>query len=147
MDFGRAFSFYFKDDRWFRKVLAPAACQIVPLLGLAAAAGWGLEICRRVIRKNADELPAMNLRRNIPDGIAVLGIGLACSLPVVLWLCAAGLLSALAFPGGRGGAPLAFDSFWWGAEFIAAAGIAAAAMGMTAAAGRFAETGSFRKHP
>jgi hypothetical protein len=145
MDFGRALSFQFKDDRWFRKVLAPAACLCIPVLGFAAATGWALEICRRVIRGDSDELPAMDLRRNLKEGLSVWAIVSAYGMPVVLWLGAAALFAALVFPFGRASAPLAFDSFWWGIEFIAAAGILAAAMGSVAATGRFSETGTLRE--
>ena len=50
MQFARALTFYSQDKHWFRKVLALAAIQLIPIAGLAAATGWALEICRRVIR-------------------------------------------------------------------------------------------------
>ena len=144
MQFARALSFYSQDKKWFRKVLALAAIQLIPIAGLAAATGWALEICRRVIRGSTDELPMLDLRRQLPDGFAVWGIGLVYLLPAPVLLGIAGILSTLIFPAGQSSAPAAFNSFWWGIEFITAALVLGAAMGTAAALGRFADAGSFR---
>ena len=72
------------------------------------------------------------------------GIGLAYLLPAAALLGMGGILSALIFPAGQSGAPAAFNSFWWGIEFITAALVLGAAMGTAAAVGRFADAGSFR---
>jgi hypothetical protein len=142
--FGQALTFFFRDERWFRKVLLPALCQFIPLIGLAAATGWALDICRRVIQKDEDSLPAMNFRRNLADGWKAWGVGLAYLLPAGVWLGVAGIASRLLFPSGAGVNQAAFDSFWWGSEFLAAALLLGAALGTTAAIGRMAETGSLR---
>jgi hypothetical protein len=144
MQFVRAFTFYFTDSHWFRKVLAPAACLLVPLLGLAAATGWALEISRRVIRNQTDAVPGIDLRRQLPDGLAVWAIGLVYLLPVMALLGAGGLLSARIFPAGESGAPMAFNSYWWGIEFFTAALLLGTALATVAAVGRFADTGAFR---
>ncbi len=144
MQFARALKFYFDDGRWFRKILTLAAVQLIPLLGLAAVTGWALEICRRVIRGSKDEVPPLDLRRQLPDGFAVWGIGLMYLLPAAALLGAGGITSALIFPAGGSHSSMAFDSYWWGIEFIAAALLLGAAMGAAASVGRFAATGSFR---
>jgi hypothetical protein len=144
MQFTRALTFYSQNKEWFRKVLAPAAIQLVPIAGLAAACGWALEICRRVIRGSKDELPPLDLRRQLPDGFAVWGIGLAYLLPAAVLLGVGGILSAWIFPAGANTAPAAFNSYWWGIEFIAAALMLGGAMAAVAAIGRFADAGSFR---
>ncbi len=144
MQFARALKFFFSDDHWFRKVLIVAACQFIPILGSAAATGWALHICRRVIRGEKDEAPKFNFRRQLPDGLAVWGIGLAYLLPAAALLGAGGILSALIFPAGSAGAPAAFDSYWWGIELLAVALLLGGAMGAVAAVGRFAAAGSCR---
>jgi ABC-type amino acid transport system permease subunit len=144
MQFARALKFYFNDSHWFRKVLSVAACLLIPILGVAAATGWALEISRRVIRNQTDAVPAMDLRRSWTEGLAVWAIGLVYLLPVMALLGAGGLLSALIFPAAKSSAPMAFDSYWWGIEFITVALLLAAVLGMIAALGRFADTGSFR---
>ncbi len=144
MQFARALSFYSQDKKWFRKVLAPAAIQFVPIIGLAAAYGWALEICRRVIRGSKDELPLLDLRRQLPEGFAVWGIGLAYLLPAAVLLGVGGILSGLIFPAGANTDPAAFNSYWWGIEFIAAALLLGGMMASVAAVGRFADAGSFR---
>jgi hypothetical protein len=144
MQFARALKFYIGDGRWFRKLLTLAAIQLIPLAGLAAVTGWALEICRGVIRNQKDEVPGINLRRQIPDGFSVWAIGLAYLLPAAALAGLGGILSAWIFPAGQSSAPAAFNSYWWGIEFIAAALLLGAAMGTAAAVGRFAEAGSFR---
>jgi hypothetical protein len=144
MQIMRALKFYFDDPHWFRKVLVAAACLLIPLLGWAIATGWALEICRRVIRGQKDEAPGIDLRRQLPDGLAGWGIVLAYLLPAGLFLGAAGILSALIFPAGKSIAPAAFDSYWWGIELLAAALLLGGALGTVAALGRFADAGSFR---
>jgi len=145
MQFARAMKFYFGDAHWFRKVLAAAACLLVPLLGWAAATGWALEICRRVIRGAEDGVPRIDLRRQLPDGFAVWGIALAYLLPAGIFLGAGIILSARIFPAGRSMAPAAFDSYWWGIEILAAAILLGGALGTAAAIGRYAGSGSFRE--
>jgi hypothetical protein len=66
------------------------------------------------------------------------------TLPVAGWLGAGGLLSVLIFPAGKSLAPVAFDSYWWGIEILAAAFLLAGSMGMIAALGWFADAGSIR---
>jgi hypothetical protein len=145
MQFARSLKFYFNDPHWFRKTLAAAACLLIPLLGWGVATGWALDICRRVIRGAEDEVPGIDLRRQLPDGLAVWGIGLVYLLPAAGLLGLGAILSALIFPAGKGGAPVAFDSYWWGIEILAAAMLLAGALGTAAALGRFAGSGSFRE--
>jgi hypothetical protein len=145
MQFARSLKFYFIDPHWFRKVIAAAACLLIPLLGWGVATGWALDICRRVIRGAEDEVPGIDLRRQLPGGLAVWGIGLVYFLPAAGLLGLGGMLSALIFPAGKSSAPAAFDSYWWGIEILAVAALLGGALGTTAAIGRFAGSGSFRE--
>jgi hypothetical protein len=144
MQFTSALKFYFQSEKWFRKVFAPAVCLFIPLVGLAAVTGWALEVCRRVIRKDPDPLPAMNFRRNLRDGIAVWGIVFVYGLPLVLWLGAGAILSIRLFPAGRESSAVSFDLIWWGIELTALMILLGAEMGIIAAIGRFADSGTFR---
>ncbi len=49
MDFGLAFSFPFKDEKWIEKILIAAVISIIPIIGWFALLGWSIEIGRRVI--------------------------------------------------------------------------------------------------
>ena len=100
MQFARALKFYIGDGRWFRKLLTLAAIQLIPLAGLAAVTGWALEICRGVIRNQKDEVPGINLRRQIPDGFSVWAIGLAYLLPAAALAGLGGYPFRVDIPGG-----------------------------------------------
>jgi hypothetical protein len=143
MQIRRALTFPFQDDEWFTKVLRPAACLLIPLLGIFLAAGWALAVCRREIRKQTPALPGMEFRRNLNDGLAVWGIILICAMPLFLWLGLGGIIgSVLESAKVESGV---FDLIWWGIEW-AALGIAfAATVCAIAAIGRLAEAGSFRE--
>jgi hypothetical protein len=142
MQFGRALTFAFRDDDWFKKVFVPAACLWIPLLGVLSATGWALEVCRREIRRQTPALPAMEFRRNLADGLAVWGIFWIFGIPLFLWVGAGGIL------GSASETPLAsigvLDWYWWMVECGALAVLAATAVWLIAAIGRFAASGSFR---
>jgi hypothetical protein len=143
MRFGHALRFVFQDDDWFKKILLPAACLFIPLLGVFLTAGWALEICRREIRKQAPALPSLSFSRNLRDGLAVWGIFLASSLPLLLWLGMGGIFNAALVAAKKDSG--AVDLFWWGFEFAGLAVAAAGGVWTVAAIGRLADTGSFRE--
>ena len=49
MNLGLAFSYVFKDKEWFKKILMPALCMLIPVVGQFVVIGWGLKITKRVI--------------------------------------------------------------------------------------------------
>ncbi len=142
MQFGRALAFPFEDDNWFKKVLLPAAFLIIPILGMLVTTGWSLEICRRVIRNRTAALPDMEFRRNLTDGLSVWGIMLICLIPFGLWLGLGGIAGSLM--GAAKEAAGDYDLIWWGIECVALVLALAAAVWITAAIGRLADTGTFR---
>lgn len=144
MQFKRALAFPFQDAGWFKKVLIPAIAQCIPLIGIILATGWALEICRRVIRKDPRELPALEFRRDLAGGLSVWGLLLIFTIPMLLWLGLGGAISAAAWPAENGNNAARFDVFWWGVEIGALAIALGSAMGALAAVGRLAESGSFR---
>jgi hypothetical protein len=144
MQYKHALTFPFQDTDWFKKVLIPAISQFIPLVGILVTTGWALEICRRVIRKQTGELPAVQFRHNLSDGLRVWGILLAYGVPVLLWLGLGGLLSAFLWHANDGGGSDSFDLLWWGIEIGALVLALGVAMGAVAAIGRFAESGTFR---
>jgi hypothetical protein len=94
MRFGYSLTFLFHDDHWFRKIFLPAIWLLVPVLGLVSVLGWACEICRRVVGGQSEELPALDFRRNVSDGIRICGILLIYSLPVLIVAVAGGLLAS-----------------------------------------------------
>ena len=56
MDFGLAFSFPFKDEKWIEKIVIAAVISIIPIIGWFALLGWAIEIGRRVINGEEEVL-------------------------------------------------------------------------------------------
>ncbi len=90
MRFGYALTFPVHDDHWFRKILLPACWLLVPVLGIVSVLGWACEVCRRAAGGQSEELPALNFRRNVSDGIRICGILLIYCLPLLVAAVAGG---------------------------------------------------------
>jgi hypothetical protein len=97
MRFGYSLTFPFQDEHWFRKIFLPAIFLLIPLFGLIVVFGWAGEVCRRVIEGKTEELPALDFRRNVSDGIRIGGILLLYLLPVLVAVIAGGLLASPIF--------------------------------------------------
>jgi len=100
MDIGKAFAFVFEDENWIVKLLLAAAILLlgiifswVLLIPLLAAAiflgGYTVEITRRVIKGDPDELPEWdNWGALFGDGLKVWVIGIVYALPaIIVGLC------------------------------------------------------------
>ncbi len=99
MDIGKAFSFVFEDKNWVVKVLIGIAvvvagfvssCLLIPaILAGIMLSGYSLEITRRVIRGDADVLPAWDdWGQFLVDGLMVTIITVVYALPIIiLGLC------------------------------------------------------------
>ncbi|MBN2085695.1 MAG: DUF4013 domain-containing protein [Anaerolineales bacterium] len=140
---GDALMFVFKDDLWFSKILRPAVFLIVPFVGVFLLAGWALGVCRGVVRGGAPALPAADVRRNLADGAAVMGIFAVCALPFCLAVALGGIGGAAweAVRETEGG----IDLYWWGVEFGGLIIALGGAVWAVVAVGRLADTGSVRE--
>ena len=85
MQFGLAFSYLFQDKDWIKKVGIAALVSIIPIAGQVIVLGWGLEITRRVIRKDPTPLPNWSdFGAHVVRGIQGFVIGLVYGLPLIL---------------------------------------------------------------
>jgi len=85
MDFGKAFSYPFEDQDWLKKVGLAALFILIPIIGPLLVAGWGLEITRRVIKRDSDPLPDWSeFGEIIGSGFKVAVVWFAYMLPVIL---------------------------------------------------------------
>jgi hypothetical protein len=99
MDIGKSFSFVFKDDEWIVKLLIAAGILaagillswlIIPaFLAGFLLTGYGVEVTRRVMRGDAQTLPAWDdWGKLFTDGLMVWIIGLVYALPLIAFgLC------------------------------------------------------------
>jgi len=94
MDFGKAFSFPFEDKDWFKKIIIGGLLMLIPVIGGLWIAGWGLEVTKRVIRRDAEPLAGWNdFGGYLVRGFQVAIIGFVYALPIILLqLCVTGIL-------------------------------------------------------
>jgi len=88
MNVGRAFSFVFRDPRWFAKFAAAAGLLLVPILGWMLVFGYWLRLARNVVAGTDVPLPAWDGWGGLlADGFKASVVAFAWSLlPTVLFL-------------------------------------------------------------
>lgn len=84
MDFGLAFSFPFKDQQWFKKLILPGLVSLIPIVGQFFLMGFGLHVAKRVIEKNPESLPELDFGGDLKRGFMSFVIGLGYGLPIIL---------------------------------------------------------------
>ena len=85
MEFGKSFSYVFEDKDWITKILLAAVIAFIPIVGPLAVAGWGVEITKRAIKKDPEQLPGWGDFVNyLIKGLVVILIGFVYMLPVIL---------------------------------------------------------------
>ena len=85
MEFGKSFTYVFEDKDWVIKILLAAVIAFIPIIGPLAVAGWGVEITKRAIQKDPEQLPGWGDFVNyLIKGIVVILIGFVYMLPVIL---------------------------------------------------------------
>jgi len=87
MEIGRSFTFPFQDKSWFSKLLIAALISLVPILNLALV-GWIVEIAKRVMDHELEELPGWdNFGKKFMGGLYYTVAGFIYALPVILVSC------------------------------------------------------------
>jgi hypothetical protein len=82
MNFGLSFSYIFKDEDWFRKVIVPALCMLIPIIGWMVTLGWALQVAKNVMDGVEEPLPELNFGDDILRGLFAFLISFIYSLPV-----------------------------------------------------------------
>jgi hypothetical protein len=95
MEFGRAFSYQFRDPDWLKKLIIPGLVTLIPLVGQFFIMGWMLETTRRVIYREMDLLPELDFGANIGKGFKAFLITLAYTIPIFVIMLPFILISSL----------------------------------------------------
>jgi len=95
MDIGKAFTYVFDDEEWFKKLALGGLIAFIPILNFAAF-GYLVEVVKNV--RNGDERPLPDwgdgLGQFFIDGVMVFVAMLVYSLPVILLACVFGGVAA-----------------------------------------------------
>ena len=84
IDFGKAFTFIFDDERWFDKLIVPILVSLIPVVGGLAFTGYILRTIKNVIQNEANPLPEFEFGEDLSRGFRLFLIGLVYFLPVML---------------------------------------------------------------
>ena len=85
MQIGKAFSYPFEDPDWLKKIGVAALVMLIPLVGGIVVGGWGLEIARRVIRRETYPMPDWSdFMGHLVKGLKLFVISFVYLLPVIL---------------------------------------------------------------
>jgi hypothetical protein len=87
MEIGRSFTFPFQDRSWFSKLLIAALISLVPIVNFALV-GWMVEIARRVMSHELEELPGWDdFGKKWMGGLYYTVAGFIYALPAILVVC------------------------------------------------------------
>lgn len=105
MNFGLAFSYIFKDPDWFKKLILPGLCALIPVIGQFVLIGWAMHVAKNVMEGNAENaLPNLEFGEDLKRGFMAFVINLIYGLPMGLFI---GIGAAAVALGLGGGAALA----------------------------------------
>lgn len=111
MDYGKSFTFPFKDQDWLMKLIVGGVFVLLSgiLVGIPFVLGYAIEVIRNVIAGNDEVLPAWdNLGEKFMQGLILALILLVLALPAILvQACSSVGLGALASNGSEGVSTLA----------------------------------------
>ncbi|HHJ06656.1 MAG TPA: DUF4013 domain-containing protein, partial [Anaerolineae bacterium] len=95
MNIGKAFTYIFDDEEWFKKLALGGLIAIVPILNFATL-GYIVEVIKNVRDNNERPMPdwSEGLSQFFMSGVMVFVGLLVYSLPAILVACIFGVLSA-----------------------------------------------------
>jgi hypothetical protein len=97
MNFGLSFSYIFKDKDWFSKLILPAVCMLIPVVGWMVTLGWALKVTRNVLDGKEEPLPNLSFGEDILRGFFAFLISFVYSLPVSIVTSLSGLIESWRF--------------------------------------------------
>lgn len=84
MNFGKAFTYIFDDQRWLEKLVIPLLVTLIPIIGWMVAAGYLLRVTRNVAEHQPEPLPELEFGADLGRGFKVFVANLAYGLPILL---------------------------------------------------------------
>ncbi len=86
MKFGKAFGYIFKDPDWFKKIIIPALCGLIPVVGQFILVGYAFKVMKRLIEEGEDTpLPALDFGGDLGKGFMVTLVTAIYMIPLGLF--------------------------------------------------------------
>ncbi|MCK9245775.1 MAG: DUF4013 domain-containing protein [Anaerolineaceae bacterium] len=86
MNFGKAFTYIFEDERWFDKLLTPLLVSLIPVIGTFALTGYTLRTLKNVAQNELRPLPEFDFGQDLGRGFRYFLVELVYALPILLLL-------------------------------------------------------------
>ena len=89
MDFGRAFTYQFEAEDWWKKLLLTGLIALIPVVGFFYLIGWMMEIAGRFAQASSGqsvELPDVDFGGFLGKGFQGFIVGIVYSLPAMIVL-------------------------------------------------------------
>ena len=89
MDFGLAFSYQFKDEVWWKKLLLTGLIALIPIVGPFYLIGWTMEIAGRFAKAhdgNEVEMPDIDFGKFIVKGLLGAVVSFVYAIPVLIFV-------------------------------------------------------------
>ena len=84
MNFTKAFTYIFDDQRWLEKLIKPLLVTLIPIIGWMVAAGYLLRVTRNVTEQKVEPLPELEFGEDLGRGFKVFVANLLYGLPIFL---------------------------------------------------------------
>jgi hypothetical protein len=84
MEFGKPFSYVFEDPDWLKKVVIMGLIMLIPIVGQLVAAGWMIDIMKKMINHEPLTLPNVDFGGQLGRGFGSAVIGLVYALPILV---------------------------------------------------------------
>ena len=84
MNFAKAFTYIFDDQRWLEKLVIPLLVTLIPIIGWMVAAGYLMRVTRNVAEHQPEPLPELEFGADLGRGFKVFVANLAYALPILL---------------------------------------------------------------
>lgn len=83
MNFTKAFTYIFDDQRWLEKLVIPLLVTLIPVIGWLVAAGYLMRVTRNVAEHQAEPLPELEFGADLGRGFKWFVAGLLYALPIM----------------------------------------------------------------
>ena len=95
MDIGFAFTYPFKDENWFKKLILFGLVALIPIVGSFILLGVAAQIIKRYINNDPTLLPELDFGSQLSLGFKMFVVGFVYALPAIIFQLPAQILPSL----------------------------------------------------